>query len=95
MNKVSDLEFDCSTWDEKDPENITGLTGIIFDGEIINDETGEMLACGEEINSFLDKELAKACDTDLNSIEECIYDLNETPEPKIKVQKKLITKGWS
>ena len=75
MNKVSDLMFDCSTWDDNDPEKVTGLTGIIFDGEIV-DENNKMITCGDlEIKSFLDHELAEACGTGLNEIEEDIYDL--------------------
>lgn len=74
MYKVADLEFDCSTWDIENPHNICGKTGIMFDA-IIENEKGHMVVLGEtEIKHFLDKELAQACEIDLDTMENEIYE---------------------
>lgn len=74
MYKVGDLEFDCSTWDIKNPHDICGKTGIMFDA-IIKDEKGHMVVLGDtEIKQFLDKELAQACGIDLDTLENEIYE---------------------
>ena len=74
MYNVADLEFDCSTWDIENPHNICGKTGIMFDA-IIEDEKGHMVVLGEtEIKHFLDKELAQACEIDLDTMENEIYE---------------------
>lgn len=73
MYKVADIQFDASTWDEKNPEEIVGMTGIMFDNAI-EDENHNIHAIGKtDIRLFLDKELAEACEVSLEQIENEIY----------------------
>ncbi|MBO5478558.1 MAG: hypothetical protein J6J36_08070 [Clostridia bacterium] len=73
MFKIGDLMFDDSRWDIKNPENIIGLTAIMYDA-VVEDENHNMIVCGKtEINQFLDKELAEACEIDLDTLEGEIY----------------------
>lgn len=72
--KVEDLVFDCSKWDI-DGSNFVGLTGIMFDGCVSGkNEKGEKIF-SVEVENWLNQELAKVCETDLDTIEVDIYDI--------------------
>lgn len=100
MLKVTDLMFDCSTWDDATGENFVGMTGIMFDSAINEvDKNGNVIKCiavGRSMEEALNQELAEACGTDLNSIEEDIYDLTKNPDPKINVEyiKRAYKRGY-
>lgn len=75
MLVTRDIEFDASTWDI-DGSNFVGLTGILFDSEIIDTESNKTMAIGqEEINQVLDKELAEACEVSIHEIKNELYDI--------------------
>ena len=76
MLKIKDLVFDMVT-----PET----TGIIYDGQIVKESEGKSKCLGVgklEIDHELDKELAEACECDLESIEVEIYKDLETSKNK-------------
>ena len=75
VNRVGDLMWLDDDWDGHADtlDNAKGFTGIMFDS-CVEDEEGNLLAVGDlEIEMFLNKELAEACNCSVDEIIKTIY----------------------